>query len=223
MMGAYGDPPIPVTHARLDWQEFMHYLYLPVRIPIQGPLGLGRVASPIQLPERLEFARPLVETVAYEEWHPASYIYLTAVRGFATPGNPLNRPGWHCDGFGTDDINYVWWDGVGTDFAVHPFTEIEPDDSRSMQQFQEQAVANAEYSEHWLYRLTPHVVHRAPIITEATQGMRSFLKISVSEHRYNLVGNSHNYLFDYSWPMHPRALARNDPHRAADYVEEASR
>lgn len=29
--------------------------------------------------------------------------------------------------------------------------------------------------------------------------------------RYNLAGNSHNYLFDYKWDMHPRAKTRNDP------------
>lgn len=42
-------------------------------------------------------------------------------------------------------------------------------------------------------------------------GMRSFFKISVSTHRYDLLGNSHNYLLDYSWPMLDRQTLRNQP------------
>jgi hypothetical protein len=42
-------------------------------------------------------------------------------------------------------------------------------------------------------------------------GMRSFLKISLSHQKYNLVGNSHNYLFDYNWDLHDRDTLRNDP------------
>jgi hypothetical protein len=73
--------------------------------------------------------------------------------------------------------------------------------------------------ERWLYKLNPFVVHATPIIQEPGE-MRSFVKVSVSKHRYNLVGNSHNYLFDYEWEMFERTDVRNDPTYAqADYYE----
>lgn len=51
--------------------------------------------------------------------------------------------------------------------------------------------------------------------------MRQYVKISLSDHRYNLENNSHNYLFDYDWPMFGREATRNDPQQAQrDYVDE---
>ena len=29
--------------------------------------------------------------------------------------------------------------------------------------------------------------------------------------RYDLAGNTHNYLLDYDWPLRPRSLTRNVP------------
>jgi hypothetical protein len=49
--------------------------------------------------------------------------------------------------------------------------------------------------------------------------MRRFVKVSLSSHRYNLIGNSHNHLLDYDWQMFPRDAARNDPAAyMADFV-----
>jgi len=51
--------------------------------------------------------------------------------------------------------------------------------------------------------------------------MRQFIKISLSNNKYNLENNSHNYLFPYDWPMHSRELIRNDPHKAQqDFIKE---
>ncbi|MNC81348.1 hypothetical protein D3C75_1344520 [compost metagenome] len=51
-------------------------------------------------------------------------------------------------------------------------------------------------------------VHRQPV---AGEGFRTFLKFSVSKNRYNLQGNSHNYLIDYDWEMVTRGEIRNHP------------
>lgn len=45
----------------------------------------------------------------------------------------------------------------------------------------------------------------------STAGVRSFVKISVSRHRYNLVGNSVNHLLGLNWPMAERMPERNHP------------
>lgn len=219
-MSYYGEPPVPVGEGDLDeWTEFMHYLYLPVRMA-----GDGRT----RLPRRLSFAMIPVLAAMDDYEHALGgdirdrYVYVTARRGYATPDNPLNRPGWHCDGFGTDDVNYTWCDEFPTRIALQSFDGISTDHIVSMRQFDEQVqhACVVEVEKRVFYRLSPFVVHTTPIIPRPG-AMRSFLKVSVSRHRYNLIGNSHNHQFAYNWKMHPRDAARNDPAGyMADFVED---
>lgn len=216
----YGNAPELLGIYDLEFEQYMHYMYLPIAIREEGYSGFAI------LPE-LEFARSMIlQTIANEvlignDW---SYIYVTARRGFATPGNPLNRPGWHSDGFGTPDINYVWTDRYPTHFAIGDFGEVSEDHVESTAQF-EGAVAFSDdirlrtYPDKTLMRLDPSVIHTAPPIP-APGGERSFFKVSFSNTRYNLKGNAHNYMLNYDWPMYDRATVRNDPSRAQDDTVE---
>lgn len=220
----YGNLPVYLGQFdQVDLNEVMYYLYLPV--VMRDP---RMVSGDIRLPRNVEVCRPLItEALGYAynirnsrdgRW-PYTYVYLSARKGWATADNPLNRPGWHADGFGTEDLNFVWWRGAGTRFAAQAFTEISDDHVLSQKQFQEQVdeTKAISYPEAGLYVIDPSVVHATPIIT--TPGMRQYIKISLSNERYNLENNSHNYLFDYDWPLHTRSAIRNDPHKAQlDYV-----
>jgi hypothetical protein len=216
----YGQMPVSLGRYELKWYEFMHYLYCPVRMPT------GSAHVDLRLPPALVFAAELVYAAiedAREHGFDDPYIYVTARRGYATPDNPLNRPGWHCDGFGTKDLNYVWCDRWGSRYALQPFENIEPGHVESMRSFEKQVdplrvwISDART----LYRLNPYVVHATPLIP-APGGMRSFLKVSVSNERYNLLGNTHNYAFKYDWKMYQRGEARNDPtYGEADFVKES--
>lgn len=202
----YGKLPVLVGSFDFDLTEVMYYLYMPVRIR----------NSDIRLPPNLECCRELVlqaDMYARRYARHYNYVYISARKGWATEDNPLNRPGWHCDGFGTDDLNFVWWVGPSTRFAHQPFDGIVSDHNRSMSQFDEQVKADCvvTYPEKQLYALDPSVVHATPKIK--TPCMRQYVKVSVSDHQYNLENNSHNYLFDYAWPMYSRAADRNDPHK----------
>lgn len=207
---AYGAPPHSLGQVELpEWTEFMHYMYLPVVMAGSWPQ--------VRLPKRLRFAAGVLSRCLhdFEETFPErnlseQYVYLTARRGYATPGNPLNRPGWHCDGLGTEDINWVWTDRYPTLYAAHPFSGISDDHTRSIEQFEQQARATTTHEDGVLLRLDRFVVHAAPEIP-SPGGIRSFMKVSISPDRYNLIGNSHNYLFDYQWQMHERSALRNDP------------
>ncbi len=159
-----------------------------------------------------------MDACAREEWR-FGYVYVTARRGFATPDNPLNRPGWHADGFGTQDVNYIWSDCFPTRFAEGDFVGIDDDHVRSVEQFETQIKQGATrapfirvYSGQakTVYRLDASVIHATPLI-HGGGGERSFFKISFSNDRYNLRGNSHNHLFDYDWKMWARDEVRNDP------------
>lgn len=223
-MREYGASPLALGRILLEWGEYMHYLYLPVKMP---------GTREMRLPRRLGFISPVIDAVLPCEeaaLHDRGetlddyYIYVTVRRGYAAPGNPLNRPGWHADGFGTDDTNYILSDRWPTRFATGLFGCIAEDHVNSAEQFD--AIAAAHDSRlgepltdevlvfdgdpDVLYRLTPSVVHSVPIIP-APGGDRGFLKVSFSRDRYNLRGNSHNYLFDYDWYMYDRSAVRNDP------------
>lgn len=206
---AYGASPHVIGSFDFAWSEYMHYLYLPVQMP---DVEHWRDDAPdVRLPRRLEFLREVIEQIVDNEQHDG-YVYVTARRGFATPGNPLNRPGWHADGFGTTDINYIWHDGGATLFAEHSFGDISDDHVLSVQQFERRVDRQRvrSYPDRTLLRLDPFVVHAAPEIAPPG-GERAFLKISLSQDRYNLRGNSHNHAFDYAWRMWSRDEVRNDP------------
>lgn len=213
----YGTAPECVGRFDFDLPEFMHYQYLPVMMDgdVMPPLS-PNVA--IRLPANVECCRALINAAlecASFCWVSRGYryAYLTAKKGFATADNPLNRPGWHCDGFGSDDLNFIWWVGPGTRFAVQPFGDISTDHVLSLEQFEEQVMPGCvrdDYPQRRLYCLPPNVVHATPVI-EPPGGMRQFVKVSLSDRPYNLEDNSHNYLFDYSWKMWSRDALRNDP------------
>lgn len=212
-MNDYGDQPIRVRAFDFELPEVMYYLYLPVRMP---------GGSHVRLPPNVECCRGMIEAVIslHNPWLESSIVYLSARKGWASPDNPLNRPGWHCDGFGTDDMNYVWWAGPGTRFSHQIFTGISNDHIESLKQFDEQVDPAQVWSppQKVLYALTPRCAHSTPEV-KPPGCMRQFVKISVSTQRYNLENNSHNYLFDYDWPMHSRDAIRNDTSKAQlDYV-----
>lgn len=207
----YGKLPVYLGQFEFDLPEVMYYLYLPV--------VMDHEIADIRLPRALNVLIDPIITAISNAPRCYRYVYLSARKGWATPDNPLNRPGWHCDGFGTDDLNYVWWTGPGTRFALQVFYDISSDHLWSLKQFEQQVKLDSvvTYPEHGLYQIDPSVVHSTPIITKP--GMRSYVKISLSDHKYNLENNSHNYLFDYDWPLHSRDVLRNDPHKAQlDYV-----
>lgn len=213
MSPRYGASPVLIGQFdNIDLREVMYYLYLPVK--------MGN--SDIRLPPNVECCLPLI--YAADAWalrHGAyEYVYLSARKGWATPDNPLNRPGWHADGFGTDDLNAVWWRGPGTRFAEHDFGEISKDHVESLRQFEERIDYRHVGSRNvgGLYGIDPYVVHATPNI-DVPGCMRQYVKISFSNHQYNLENNSHNYLFDYDWPLHPREEVRNDTSSAGrDYL-----
>lgn len=206
----YGNAPKDLGFIDLNPTEMMFYLYLPIKIPGQT----------LALPPRLNFLDPLLDVVICDNlrrWRNI-HIYVTAKTLYVAPGMAGNRPGLHVDGYGSNgDINYVWSDMNPTEFAVQEFVDIPDDDFLSMRAFEHQFEPwNAvTYPDKHLLRLDETVVHRVNPVVRS--GVRTFIKISVSEHKYNLKGNSHNYLLDYDWEMHDRIEVRNVDNR--DYVK----
>lgn len=199
----YGKKPEVIGTFEIECKEMMFCMYLPIKM-IDSLW--------IMVPDSMSVFKPLIEAVLEHEMKhiEAKYIYLTAKHIYATPDNVGNRAGYHSDGFGTDDINYIWTNKYPTVFCIQDF-DISNDCALSMKQMEEQAKVENEitYPENTLLKLDQGVIHRTPTISDG--GMRTFVKISVSSEKYNLVGNAHNHLFEYDWNMYERSEVRNHP------------
>lgn len=204
----YGILPKNLGQVQVDCQEMMFYQYLPICMPS---------SHEIIMEPRLNCFRDIVGKICCQfiaEYGLTrfvdSYIYLTAKRGWVQPGNNFNREGWHSDGFLTNDINYIWSDCLPTVFAEGNF-QITPDDKISMVEMEEQAekAVHHTYPANSLLRLDESCIHKCGNIDKGR--MRTFVKVSFSYDKYDLIGNSHNYEFHYDWEMKPRGETRNIP------------
>lgn len=142
------------------------------------------------------------------------YIYLTAKCMFMSSGKTINRPGWHCDGFGTNDINYIWSDCVPTQYIEGDFSDVPEGEMESLAYFEDLGISHImkglvkSCEPCTIYRLDQSVIHAcAAYIGHPI--LRHFAKVSFSKEKYNLKGNSHNYLIDYDWKMVDRTMERN--------------
>lgn len=200
----YGTEPKLLGNFDLEVSEMMLYMYLPIKMP---------GSADFYIPQRLETFRPLIwasiDAVGDDDFVEACYLYITAKHIYVTADNKGNRPGWHSDGFMTDDYNFIWSDMCPTEFAIQPMRLIQ-DELLSIDQMQSEIDSEnvIMYPNNHLLMLDQYNIHRVSE-SENYSGMRTFVKISLSKNKYNLEGNSHNYLMDYRWDMFKRVEHRN--------------
>lgn len=202
----YGTAPIDLGLIDLDPKEMLFWLYCPIKLAN---------SYNIYIPDNLLQFQPIVDAVMADvdvsRWH-RDYVYLTAKNVWTTPDNTAQRPGWHCDGFMTDDLNYIWQDREPTLFWEEPeLVELAQDHTESMHAMETFARLFPEkqrtYPLKHLLRLDQTVIHRVADFSGA--GMRAFVKVSVSQHPFNLVGNSINHQLAPDWHYAHRSAERN--------------
>lgn len=203
-----GAAPIDLGLIDLSPVEMMAWLYCPIKLSKRE-----RVTLPANLKQ---FSR-IVDAVQLDcdlyRWFD-SYVYLTAKTLGVTPEAPGNRPGWHADGYGSTDLNYVWSDCNPTLFWVPQHLLAYPSNHKfSMEQMSSDVAAMPEYQRTYpdkhLLRMDETVIHNVAPCPKA--GFRTFVKVSVSDHRYLLAGNSVNHELAADWRYEPRGVERNDP------------
>ena len=194
----YGNRPTALGKLDIMFPEVMFYLYLPVKM--EG-------SNEIRLPPNLKWMSPALELIDFDE---DDYIYVTAKNTWFNLNGSYNRPGWHSDGFLTEDINYLWSDVVSPEFCIQPF-RLTHDHDLSLREMEMQAEEKNVrlWPAKTFLKIDSSVIHRTPPVRQ--EGFRGFLKVSVSKNRYRLGRNSHNHLFEYDWEMTDRKLSRNDP------------
>ena len=198
--------PIDLGFVDINPQEMMAYLYLPIKMADSHNV-LWEPRLDIFETLIIESKHWFIDRYNKREFFDR-YMYITAKRLFVTPENIGNRPGYHCDGFGTDDVNLLWTDKFPTIFNSSTVT-VRNDDFLALEDMEKGALPENEFSfpVGHLIAIDSHCLHRTPDIS--VSGMRTFVKISFSRHKFNLGGNTHNYLFNYEWDLHERQEVRN--------------
>lgn len=203
--------PVSIGKLNVSVTEFMSYQYLPIKFP-----GFTTLTYEPRLdifePILHKINRDYVETYGLDSYID-SYIYVTAKHRRVSPECPINRPGYHIDGFGESNVvNYIWSNCFPTIFNKGIF-DISYDDKQSLIDMESQALKENEetYDNYSVLRLNNHVIHKVAPVTSVQN--RAFLKVTFSKCRYNLIGNSHNYLLKYDWKLKERGVERNVPSR----------
>ncbi|WHO79735.1 hypothetical protein [Rhizobium leguminosarum] len=217
----YGAAPVDLGCIELDTSEMMFWLYLPIKMPGQF---MPKLPANLKKYERIVDA-VMDDVIDDDTINPQgrrwteSYVYLSVKITHVTPDAPGNRPGWHSDGFLTDDLNYIWADRNPTEFLITegPMISVPEDHRESMLAFEfwaNNTSNKGDRLEHakvnHLYRLDQTNIHRVSLNVES--GKRAFLKVSVSDKPYVQLGNSINH----DLPQHPlptleRQADRNCP------------
>lgn len=210
----YGTLPNNIGTVTVDPVEMFFYQYLPIKMA-------GNV-DPTYEP-RLKWLDEITGKVCCDfigefglNAFVDSYIYLTAKNMYQDIGCAFNRPGYHSDGFLTPDVNYIWYNSVPTIFNTSEF-KLTIDDQISLTEMEEQALPENDitFPSYSVLRLNQYNIHRLAFPESA--GVRAFVKMSFSGDRYDLRGNSHNYLIDYHWPMRRRTATRNIPQNPGNF------
>lgn len=202
----HGQLPISLGIYDIELNETMTYQYLPIKLIGQHSVSIEK---------RLEVFNKLIGVACCDfigvyslNRYIDSYVYLTVKYRFVSPTSPMNRLGYHSDSFLSDDINYIWSDCFPTIFSKSDFL-LSNNDLQSLVEMEQQAKEKDQvtYNINELLRLTQYNIHKVAPVTDSR--MRGFFKLSFSKEKFNLIGNTHNYLLDYKWEMKPRGINRN--------------
>lgn len=203
-----GGSPSKIDTIHIEPLEYCNILYLPVYMRGQG----------FRIPQRIEPYIPLIQRVP-----PIfSYMYITIKHMYVDKGQYGNRPGWHVDGFLSDNREYVWCSREPTEYIDVPEYKEVSCHRQSLINFNKltknQSILTLKPNS--LYSLGK-TIHRTPLIKE--NGIRTFVKISCSSEKFNLLGNAVNELFEYDWTYYNREQIRNHPTLSnSDFVNHGS-
>jgi len=192
-------------------------LDLPIKFPgsnFRVPRELAQFVPVIKRAANFEAA---VNARCYDEY----YCYLTIDQGIIKPGRLQREAPCHVDGFQGArwrpkrrcNHTYTVRDRLPTSYYVQPF-DFDLLDEAVHNFFWEMnyQVAQTNSAHVWQpqeYELTLmdcFCVHRGTVSVEKEELWGTFVRISFEERIFDRLGNAHNPLFKYDWPMVPRDI-----------------
>ena len=208
-MKIYGKMPEVISEEVVKNDSTMMCLYMPIKLSD---------SLDMRIPDQFLWVTNLLYEIFVRDMcvsdQRSKYIYLTVKSGWVSGDHTMQRPGFHTDGFMTDDINYLWSDNNPTQFIGGCIMGVPEDHEESLEYFDSilegTGLEPKEYPNNTLLKLNDRVIHRArPVMTP---GFRNFVKITVSGHQYRLKGNTVNPMLDSGWINDvERKISRNCP------------
>lgn len=205
--------------------KFFWLLDLPIKMP-----GIGwKVPS-----ELSQFSEFISKSIGYEKMVNPNidnyYAYLSVDQRVVAPNESQRRPGWHADSFITKYTNpdieynkqvetdsiYLAYNSLPTEFCAGPFTFNQSfdhhDNVQVLSHFDNMARGKEiiTYSPYTILKMGPECVHRVGFNKSDHYCPRTFIKMVFSKQIFNRIGNDHNHLVDYNWPLVPRTKERNN-------------
>lgn len=190
-------------------------LDMPIKFPGSNVRVTREFAPCFPLLKRIFNYEAAVNRQCYDEY----YCYLTVDHGHVKAGSLQREAPCHVDGFQGARWNpkvrcnhtYTVSNVFPTAYYVQPF-DFDELDERKHNFFWEMnyQVAQTNSKHEWrpkpfeLTLMDCYCVHRGTEATEDT--MRTFIRVSFEVRIFDRLGNAHNPLFAYNWPMVPRDI-----------------
>lgn len=188
----------------------MKTLDMPIKFP----------GSNFRIPDTLKQFKEVIEIVAnYEatinqECFDEYYCYLTVDQSLVKPGTLQREAPCHVDGFQGARWNpktrinhtYVVGDKIPTAYYIQPFDFSNLDETKHNFFWEMNnivAKTNSKYEwkpeEGEINLMDAYCVHRGTEAQEET--FRTWIRLSFEVRQFDRLGNAHNPLFQYNWPM----------------------
>lgn len=207
--------------------KFLWTMDLPIKMPF----------SDIRVPDEFEQFREFIEKAYTHEvicnpnvhnW----YAYLCIDQRQVLPMSTQRRPGAHADSFPTGNVHmnrlsdsvYLAYDCLPTEFCNGNFTfelSINTNINKEIiSHFENKTNDVHTYPDYHIIKMDSGHVHQVGFNKTANPIDRTFIKLTFSPDIFNRIGNDHNYLFDYNWPLYERSVERNNSSVLDGYVND---
>jgi hypothetical protein len=229
----YDKVNLPIVIGHVDGRKFSQrnnkYLWV-MDLPIKMPFS--QIKIPIEFSQFTDFFKRSIqfERLINPDFEKC-YANLCIDQRPVLPNNYQRRPGWHADSFITKsthlqynnnsfsppmDTVYLAYDCLATEFNKSIFSFSKDVDNHSndavLQHFDKMAKPKnvITFPPYTILKMDPRSVHRVQMNNSTRTIDRTFIKLTFTTEIFNRLGNDHNYLFNYNWPLFQRTMERNN-------------
>lgn len=197
--------------------KYLWVMDLPIKMPrtnIRIPYELNQFKEFILK----SFTHEVLTNPHVNDW----FAYLCVDQRPVMPNFSQRRPGAHSDSFPMgntqmtriSDSIYLGYNNMPTEFCIGDFTFNNNIDMTNIQEilkhFDIKTTSVKTFDPYHIIKMDSGHVHRVSFNNTNNVIDRTFIKLTFSPDIFNRVGNDHNYLFDYDWPLYERSIERNN-------------
>lgn len=193
---------IPEFKEASEKLEFCNVVSMAIKIPGNNSY---------HIPENYGIVWPLINAIEnlYGNKFSNMYAYMTIKKMFIASDTFPNRPGWHIDGFLSDQSNFIICDSIPTEILCID-CDLTEDHSISLGEMDNLSGGKIlDLPLYSLIELDRECIHSPSRNNDHFPVLRTFVKITYSEELFNGIGNAWNYLLPEIVPSKSRDLSRN--------------